>query len=301
MTPAGFLSTACENVVQTAGYLLAYGYVLLLAPLAHVALVALGRAYRKGEAGRNGVAASLASAATDPLSRRSIESSLRAAANPRAAVALLAVSHALTVHCWILLGPLLGKDFLLSHVLGVLLFGIVAAGLARAMGIGAPRTGTRAPRPFLALGLLAALRNLALIVLGLALGGLVAAWGLSPWRWAPADLGTAGWQTQILNGGIGVALALSGVPPVANLFFGTYLWKTGLAQAGIVAFFCAAPAAPTRWRLYTRAFGRSGAVRLVVAVLVAALAAGLATAWLFGRTGVEIRYKLIPEQLWEVR
>lgn len=303
MTAADFLATAWETVVQTAGYLFAYAFVLLLAPIAHLALLALAPARRGRLGGRLGAAGAAVAAVTSPLSRKSMERNLQAGASPAAVVTYLAVSDALAAPYWILLGPLLGKDFLLSHVMGIALFGLFAAGLSRGFGV-APAPAPEAPAEPGGLAALlgaAALRYVVLVALGLALGGLVAAWGFSPWAWAPAEIGAGGFWTQLANGGIGIALALLGVPPVANLFVGTYLWKAGLAHAGIVAFFCAVPAAPTRWGLYARVFGRSGAARLVAALLVGALLAGLATAWVFGAADLAIRYKLIPEQLWEVR
>lgn len=310
MTALDFLHLSGQIAIQAVGYLFAYAFALVLAPLVHLALLALApvdRGWGGGEKRRLGWLAAGLAGLTSPLSRRAIEANLRRAGGVPAAVVYLAASHALTAYYWILLGPLLGKDFLLSHVVGVILFVALAAPLVRALGVGVadrPAGGPAADatRPALPCLLrLAALRYLLLVVVGLGLGGLVGAWGLSPWAWAPAGVAGAGVGTQLVNGVLGLAMALLAVPPVANLFVGTYLWKVGLAHAGIVAFFCAATAAPTRWRMYARVFGPSGCVRLVVALLAAAWLAGIATAWLFGAAGVEIRYKLIPEQLWEVR
>lgn len=86
--------------------------------------------------------------------------------------------------------------------------------------------------------------------------------------------------------------------PVATLFVGTYLWKIGLAHAGLVTFFCAATLAPQRLRLYGNLWGADRTARWVGALALAALAAGLAVAVLLGLVGPEIRYKLTPEQLW---
>ena len=304
MDAAEIVATAWQVAVETASYLFAYLFVLVLAPLAHLALVAFAPARRGWLGGRLGVPGAALAGVTGPLSRRAMGTHLRMTASPEAAVTYLAVSHALTAYFWILLGPLLGKDFLVSHVVGVALFTLFAALLARGLGVRTPGAAA-AERPADESGPArhlgsAALRYVLLAALGLALGGLVAAWGFSPGTWAPAEAGGGELGTQLVNGGIGLSLALLGVPPVANLFVGTYLWKIGLAHAGIVAFFCAAPAAPTRWRLYSRLYGRSGAARLVAALLAGALLAGLATAWLFGAADVTIRYKLIPAQLWEV-
>ncbi|HUO87317.1 MAG TPA: hypothetical protein VM617_07985 [Thermoanaerobaculia bacterium] len=310
MTAGELLQLAWQTAAQTASYLFAFAFVLVLAPLAHFALLALAPVLRgrigEGGAGRFGGLGAVAAASTSPLGRRAIEDDLRRAGSAPAAIVYLAVSHALTAYSWILLGPLLGKDFLLSHVVGVGLFVVIAAGLARITRVATAaegRPGSSSAPPGRGLPVLlggAALRYVLLAVLGLALGGLIAAWGFSPWSWAPADLARAGLGTQLANGILGIALALLGVPPVANLFVGTYLWKVGLAHAGIVAFFCAATAAPTRWRLYARVFGRAAAGRLVASLVIAALLAGLLTAWTFGAADLTIRYKLIPEQLWEV-
>lgn len=86
--------------------------------------------------------------------------------------------------------------------------------------------------------------------------------------------------------------------PVATLFAGTFLWKIGLAQAGLVAFFCAATISPHRLSLYREAWGTGRTVRRALALALGAVTAGLVVAVLFGFTGLEIRYKLVPGQLW---
>lgn len=300
-----FLAVAAQTAVQTAGYLFAYAHVLVLAPLAHLTLVALapGRRWADRQGGAGGPLLAAALGLSEPLSRRAFEANLARLGAPRDGAVYLAASHGLTAYSWVLLGPLLGKDFLISHVLGVTLFATFAAGLVWLFRV--PRAGSEpAPPPpggparRLISGLL---RYAGLAALGLGLGGLVAAWGFSSGAWAPAEFGSGGLLTQAGNAILGVGLALLGVPPVANLFVGTYLWKVGLAHAGIVAFLCAGAAAPTRWPLYARRFGRPGARRLVAALLVAALLAGLVTAGLFAVAGVEIRYKLIPQQMWQAQ
>lgn len=305
MTLAEFLATAWQTAVQTASYLFAYAFALALAPLVHLALVGWAPMRRGRLATGRGPLAAIVLGCTEPLSRRAFEANLIRLGRPGPGIVYLALSHALTAYSWVLLGPLLGKDFLLSHVTGVALFVLFAVGLAWLLGVpavrdplaGSPRRSGD-PLGVRLLGVL--LRFVLLAALGLGLGGMVAAWGFSAAAWAPAELGAGGLSTQLANGLLGLGLALLGIPPVANLFVGTYLWKVGLAHAGIVAFFCAATAAPTRWRLYARLFGRGGAARLVTALLLAALLAGLATAWLFGVADVSIHYKLIPEQMWQV-
>lgn len=298
---AELLASTWQNAVQTASYLLAYNYVLVLAPAIHLVLLAL-RPGRRGWLGdRRGPFAAGLLGLTEPLSRASFEDNLRRFSSSGAAVAYLGVSHALTAYAWVLLGPLLGKDFLLSHAVGVVLFVLVAAGLMRLAGLrlepGTAPADRRQEATAQTLGG-AMLRYVGLAALGLGLGGVVATWGLSAWARAPAEIGTGGLWTQGANGAVGLALALLAVPPVANLFVGTYLWKVGLAHAGIVAFLCAATAAPTRWRLYSRLYGRRRTVRLVGILLAAALLAGLVTSWSFGALELSIRYKLISDQLW---
>lgn len=304
MTLTDFFATAWQTAVQTASYLYAYAFALALAPLLHLALIAWAPGRRGRMATARGPLAAIVLGLSEPLSRRAFKANLVRLRRPAPGVIYLALSHTLTAYSWVLLGPLLGKDFLLSHVVGVGLFVLVVAGLVRLFGVPPARgatDGATAPPPGGAGARIGAgvLRFVLLAALGLGLGGLVAAWGFSPLAWAPADVGDGGLATQLASGALGIALALTGLPPVANLFVGTYLWKVGLAQAGIVAFFCAAPAAPTRWRLYTRVYGRDGAVRLVTALLTAALLAGLATAWLFGAADLSIHYKLVPAQMWQ--
>ncbi len=294
-------ATAWRNAVETATYLFAYNYALVAAPVAHLVLLALGPGRRGWLGDRRGPFAAVVLGLTEPLSRSAFERNLRRLGTAGAAFTYLAVSHALTVYAWVLLGPLLGKNFLLSHAVGVALFVPLAAGLSRLAGISlepAPGPSERRVEKTAKTMGSALLRFTWLAGLGLGAGGLVAAWGFSPWAWAPAEVGR-GWGTQLANGGLGLGLALVGVPPVSNLFVGTYLWKVGLAHAGIVAFFCGATAAPTRWGLYARLYGRRGAVRLVSVLLVAALLAGLVTAWCFGALDLTIHYKLLSEQQWE--
>lgn len=303
MIPPELLAAAWENVVQTTAYLFAYNYVLVLAPVVHLALLALAPERRGWLGEGRGPFTAVVLGLTEPLSHSSFAGNLQRLGTPGAVAAYLGVSHALTAHAWILLGPLLGKDFLLSHAVGVTLFVIFAAVLMRLAGISlgtAPGSTARREAGTARTLAVALLRYAGLAALGLGLGGLVAAWGFSPRAWAPAEIGGGGWWTQLGNGGVGAGLAFLAVPPVANLFVGTYLWKVGLAHSGIVAFFCAATAAPTRWGMYSRLYGLGAAVRLVAVLLAAALLAGLATAWAFGALDLTIRYKLIPQQLWGV-
>jgi hypothetical protein len=137
-----------------------------------------------------------------------------------------------------------------------------------------------------------------LVVYGLLLGGFVAAWGLSRAHVAPAALFGGGLTTQAVNAGIGLSVSfLTWMNPVANLFVGTYLWKVGIAHAGMLSFFLASLVSWPRVRLYRQALGRRQGVRLAAVLALAALAAGLLVALLFRLAGLSIRYKLMAEQM----
>ncbi len=289
-----------QNAGSTARYLLAYNYVLVLAPVAQVLLVALASA-RQGARGEREWQTALISGLAAPLSGAGLGRNLRAFGTSSAAIVYLCVAHTLTAPFWILLGPLLGKDFLLSHVIGMVLFVSCAGIISRFSGIRFERAGFEGPpreEGAARTALFEGLRVVSYMSLGLLLGGLIAAWGLSRAAWAPAEVGNGGIETQFVSGVIGVLLGLLGVPPVANMVVATYLWKTGLGQAGIVVYFCAATLAPYRWVLYSRLFGTRGALRLAALLLAASLLAGLGTALIFAVLDVDIRYKLLPEQLW---
>lgn len=293
-------ANAWQNAVSTARYLLAYNYVLVLAPVAHVLLVALGSA-KQGARGERGWLRAFFWGLAGPLSGVRLGRNVGAFGTPSAVIVYLSVAHTLTAPFWILLGPLLGKDFLLSHVIGMALFVSFAGIISRFSGIRFERAGFEDPpreQGTARVALLEGSRVVVYMSLGLVLGGLVAAWGFSRAAWAPAEVGNGGFETQLVSGVIGASLGLLGVPPVANMVVATYLWKTGLGQAGIVAYLCAATLAPYRWPLYARLFGSRGALRLMALILVASLSAGLGTALIFGVLDVDIRYKLLPEQLW---
>ncbi len=159
----------------------------------------------------------------------------------------LITTHVLTPYHLILLGPLLGKDALLSVVFGSVIAAVLAAGLGRAVGWSLA-TGTRSAdgvEPITAIRAVSreVVRNGPSVVYGLLAGGAIAAWGLSSRAVAPATLCEGRMAAQFLNAIIGVTVALLLNPsPAAMPFIGTYLWKAGLAHAGLVAFFCAAPA-----------------------------------------------------------
>ena len=140
------LAAAWENVVQTTSYLFAYNYVLVLAPVVHLALLAVAPRRRGWLGEGRGPFTAVVLGLTESLSRSSFAGNLRRLGTPGAVAAYLGVSHALTAYAWILLGPLLGKDFLLSHVVGVVLFVVFAAGLMRLVGVSPVPGGASTPR-----------------------------------------------------------------------------------------------------------------------------------------------------------
>jgi hypothetical protein len=95
---------------------------------------------------------------------------------------------------------------------------------------------------------------------------------------------------------VDVAL-LFNASPAAMPFIGTYLWKTGLAHAGLVAFFCPAPMTPARLLRFRRDLGMRAAVTLALLLTGIAVASGMITALVYRAAGLTIHYKLIAEQL----
>lgn len=228
-----------------------------------------------------------------------------------ALVAYLICSHGLTVYYLLMLGPLLGKDVLLSHVLGgVMVFITASLGLSLVFGK-IPKPGKREadgdaavaqPTVWLERLVRAAgseLRAAALLVLyGLLLGGLIAAWGLSPWHVVPATLWGSGITAQGANAILGFVVSfLTWLSPVANLFVGTYVWKVGIAHAGLVSFFFGNLISWPRVRLYQKTLGHGQGTVFAVVLALATMVAGLFVALLFHYTGLSIHYKLIPEQM----
>lgn len=101
--------------------------------------------------------------------------------------------------------------------------------------------------------------------------------------------GDLGPPVQAANAGVGVLLAyVSGAPLVGNAFFAAGLWKPEfVTYAGVSAFYLGTlvmPFALPRWlALFGVELGRRIVTRLVVAILVGALAA---TAWWWGLDAV---------------
>lgn len=307
MSGSEFFSLALQIVRDTILYLLAYGFVPILAFVASVTLqaimpVPLSERWLRDDRMSNRLLGATILGLTRPMARAEIAQTLRLLhRQPFETIVYLAVSHNLTVYYFFLIGPLLGKDVLLSHVLGGLIFIVSASGLVGLLGI---KRDEQLPirlqekHPFWQLFFGELSRTVALMAYGLLLGGFIAAWGLSPWTFVPAYVTSNPLLSQFINSLLGgLVSVLLGMWPVANLFVGTYLWKTGLAHAGLVTFFYASPISPHRLRLYAQVRGKAQALRLGVALALAAMVAGLGVAVLFRLPGLSINYKLVPEQL----
>lgn len=316
-----FLRTGAGVAADTAAYLMAWWAVPVWALAGAVLLQRIARDWTLERWARSGgrarhLAGAVLLAVARPLGRRDVRRNLaRLDGRPGATAVYLAAGHGLTVYYFVLLGPLLGKDVLLSHVVGMVLFAGLAAFLFRlsrvggssgsAEGHGQPSAREAANEESGAPGWDSLLlheggRFLGWSIWGLTVGGLVGAAGLSSPSLLLTDLlpGT-GLTRQLVHAGVGlVAAPLTFMWPVATLFAGTFLWKVGIAHAGLVAFFCGATLSPQRLRLYREVWGRRRTRRWMLSLAIAALVAGLAVALLFGLTGLEIHYKLTPGQLW---
>lgn len=303
MSDGGFIGTAASYAWATFVYLVASRFVIGLAPLASVlaqGLLQPGRVLHDGPPSWPG--ALLLGSATSPrasaIAPRVTLLASRGAA-PGALVAFLVGAHLLTPYYFILIGPLLGKDVLLSHLIGTVLCFALVARLWRPAAVAPAGHGVSARDETLARVALLELTGIGPhLVLGVVLGGIIAAWGLSPTHVELATLLGGGLAAQVGSAVAGTALgALTCLPPVANLLVATYLWKTGLAHAGLVSFMLASAATVQRRRLYASVLGEAAARKLSWALLIAAPLAGLGTAVVFRVLGLTIHYRLVPEQL----
>lgn len=318
MTVRAFVTTALEMAWATFHYIAFYRFAIGFAFLFSVLLQFFFPAKRWLQVihGRSGPVPILAAAGfglTTSPGRHAIErnfSHLVAVGAPLTAlVAYLISSHGLTVYYLLMLGPLLGKDVLLSHILGGVVIFLVASlclclVFRKIPEPSEPPVNMDFARPPLRLDRLSRivrseLRAVGFLSLyGLLLGGVIAAWGLSPWHVAPATLWGSGITAQGVNAILGLVVSfLTSMSPVASLFVGTYIWKVGIAHAGLVSFFFGSLISWPRVRLYQRTLGyRQGTVFAVVLAL-AAMAAGLLVALFFHVTGLSIHYKLIVQQM----
>ncbi len=318
MTPAAFATTALEMAWATFHYLVLYRFAIGFAFFFSVLLQLFfpARKWLEIIQGRSGWIALLAAAGlgiTTSPGRRAIEENFRhlaaAGASAKVLVAYLLASHSFTLYYLLMLGPLLGKDVLFSHILGGgVVFTIASLSLGVFFKKPALSQADLGPSPpavrrqgFIKTAASELWAAGPLALWGLLLGGILAAWGLSPWHIPPATLYGSGLASQALNAALGLGVSfLAWMSPVANLFVGTYLWKIGIAHAGLVSFFFGSLTSWPRVRLYRRVLGPQKGTVLALVLALAALAAGLLVTLFFHLTGLSIRYKLIAEQMLEV-
>ena len=313
---AEFLALALRVAGDTVSYLMAWWAVPVWALAASVLLqwwgarLPLETWVRSGKAPRRAAGAFLL-AVTRSLDRESVRRTLGLLEGRTLGTAVyLTAGHGLTVYYFLLLGPLLGKDVLLSHVVGGIAFAGVAAAGARAFGLAslpsggsrpsAAKVGATAPDGLGAIGLREVVRFGSWAGWGLVVGAVIGAAGLSNPSLLLVELPLGqGLLRQLVHAGLGAAAAVATFMwPVSTLFAGTYLWKVGLAHAGLVAFFYGATVAPQRVRLYRQVWDEPRALGWTLVLAAAAVAAGLVTAVLFGLAGLDIHYRLVPAQLW---
>jgi uncharacterized membrane protein YraQ (UPF0718 family) len=125
------------------------------------------------------------------------------------------------------------------------------------------------------------------ILIGLLIGGFLAAWGYTE-SFFGLRLG-GGVLGQLSNAVIGPILGIvTFMVPVLNIFVGSWLWKTEfLAYAGLVGFFLATVLHPDAMGAYRRLFGRALTLRIVLILLgSAALAALVVTAMWYVLAGL---------------
>lgn len=318
MTAAAFVTTALEMAWATFHYIVFYRFAIGFAFFFSVLLQFFFPAewWLHSIRGRSGSVLILAAAGlglTTSPSHQAIESNFQRlvaeGASLTALAAYLISSHGLTVYYLLMLGPLLGKDVLLSHVLGAIAVFIVAS-LSLHFVFGKTRTPDQpqgaadSARPTSPSHQLARITGTELwtagprFLYGLLLGGLIAAWGLSPWHVVPATLLGNGTTAQGINAVLGLSTSfLTWMSPVANLFVGTYVWKVGIAHAGLVSFFFGSLVSWPRVRLYQSVFGQRQGTVFTLVLTLATIVAGLLVALLFHFTGLSINYKLVAQQM----
>lgn len=303
MSAGTFIGTAASHAWGTFSYLVGYRFVIGLAPavsvLAQVTLrparILRAPSSRWWRALLLGIATSPRISAIRPRLR------ILPARKPSAPAlaALLVGVHFLTPYYLLLTGPLLGKDVLLSHLIGTALCFAIVASTWRSAAVARHPPGPEPPDEAAArLALLELAGTGAQVVGGLVLAGVVGAWGLSPARVELATLFGGGLLAQVANAAVGTLLGVAScLPPVANLLVATYLWKTGIAHAGLVSFVLASAATLTRRRLYRATLGDDAGSTLWWAFLAAGFVAGIGTAIAFRALGLTIHYRLMREQL----
>jgi uncharacterized membrane protein YraQ (UPF0718 family) len=150
MTAGAFVTTALGMAWATLHYIVLYRFALGFAFFSSVLLRFFFPAERRLQTiqGRSGPVPVLAAAGlgfTTSPGRQAIESNfshlVTVKASLTALVAYLISSHGLTVYYLLLLGPLLGKDALLSHLLGGLMVFLVASLSLRSLCEKLPKPG----------------------------------------------------------------------------------------------------------------------------------------------------------------
>lgn len=113
------------------------------------------------------------------------------------------------------------------------------------------------------------------ILLGLLIGGFLAAWGYTE-SFFDLRLG-GGVLGELTNAFIGPILGVvTFMVPVLNIFVGSWLWKTEfLAYTGLVGFFLATVLHPDTVGVYRRLFGRTLTFRIVLILFGSAAVASL--------------------------
>ncbi len=106
------------------------------------------------------------------------------------------------------------------------------------------------------------------------------------------------WLSQFLNSLIGLGFAIvTFSAPVANLFVATYLWKTGMALSGFVAYLLAVSLSPLFWPIYVRCIGKKRTFYLLCILAVGVVVASLGVTAVWKLAGLGIHYKLNPNQI----
>lgn len=319
MTAGSLISTAFEMARATLVYICAVKPGLVGTFLISIVLQAgfprseAWRMLREDRGSLKRVTAALGlGIASSPTNRNLSDCLERLARNGAGAgemAAFLTAANAFLVYYFALLGPLLGKEFVLGHLIGAAAFVLTTVALLRFFDVRltAPAVGLAREAATSTQGWLRALWATALddvaafafpVAYGLLLGGLLSALGLMKGWVVPATVGAGGFSSQLINAVGGLLFSfVTFMSPVGNLFVATYLWKTGIAQAGLVSFIYASLVSPQRVRLYVRVMGRKEGLHVSYSFAIAAVVAGLATALAFAAFGLGIHYKLVPQQL----
>ncbi len=309
-----FAETAVTYAWATGVYLLGYGGVLVVAPLASALLQCrLPGGFVRGASRFPGLRWWFTGIVLAPTAN-ALAARLQAARGARAGRAPLAVilsAHLLTPYHFLFIGPLLGKDVLLSHLGAVCVYGILLYPLWRHVtpceteGHKPSATPVRArtgepdtERGCLETAARAIVGIAPHVAVGLVFAGVVAAWGLSPAHVVLATAFGGGVGSQAVNAVVGGALGVAcGFSPVAALFVATYLWKTGIAHAGLASFLLAGTVAWPRLLVYRRVFGTPWMLRGATVMVAASVLAGILVAIAFHVLGLTIHYKLVAEQM----